>query len=295
VRTASTQLKAAIIAESTTLARLWQVERSDGSMLRFTDAVRPATIDVGDGDVVFRSDISFSSSAIFTSRTFANQQSVTLTFFLDDNGFKEDDIRARLYDKAKGTIYVYDYEHPEYGAILMYNGVFGTIKLSDQKIATVEIVPSTAAVNGLGIGLDKYSQTCRASLGDAKCKIDIQALKVAFTVDSASGGSFVASELTQPAAHWQLGFVKWLTGKNAGATSSVQSNDPGSTSAFLLSPPFFDIAVGDTGEIFPGCDKTRATCIAKFNNILNLRAEPDVPDGANAISSHVIGTVNNAR
>jgi hypothetical protein len=29
--------------------------------------------------------------------------------------------------------------------------------------------------------------------------------------------------------------------------------------------------------LFPGCDKTRATCVAKFSNILNFRGEPDVP------------------
>jgi uncharacterized phage protein (TIGR02218 family) len=295
VRVATPQLTAAIAAESTTLARLWQVERSDGSMLRFTDGVAPATVDVGAGNVLFRSDVSFSSSAIFTSRTFANQQSVTLTFVMDDAGFREDDIRARKYDGAKSKVYVYDYVHPEYGAVLMFDGIFGTVKLSDQKAATVEVTPDVGSVNGLGIGLDNYQQTCRASLGDAKCKVDIEASKVAFTVDSATGGSFVASELTQAAGHWQLGFVKWITGPNAGTNSSVQSNDPGSTSAFLMSPPFFDITIGDTGFIYLGCDKTRATCKQKFDNILNLRAEPDVPDGSEAIRTGLFGTINNSR
>jgi uncharacterized phage protein (TIGR02218 family) len=90
----------------------------------------------------------------------------------------------------------------------------------------------------------------------------------------------VSADFTQAAGFWAMGFVKWLTGDNAGTTSMVQSNDPTPTSAYLMSPPGLPIQAGDTGRIYPGCDKLRTTCIAKFNNILNMRAEPDVPDGS---------------
>lgn len=288
MRTCSTQLAARLSEESTTLARLWRVTRQDGTVLRFTDAVRPITIQI-DPDVapqVYRSDISFTASAIFTSRSFANQQSVTLTFLMDDAGFAEKDIRARLFDGAVSEVYVVDYEYPQYGTVTMYTGLFGTLTVSNQHIATVEVTPSQSTINGIGIGTEKYSQTCRASLGDTRCKVDLNALKQAFTVDSASGGSFVASALTQANAHWALGFVVWLTGANVGKTSGVQSNDAGTTSVFLLSPPFFAIQPGDTGEIYPGCDKLRATCHDKFDNVLNMRAEPDVPNGAGVPGSN---------
>jgi uncharacterized phage protein (TIGR02218 family) len=280
MRTASVQLQARIAAESTTLARLWRVTRSDGEVLRFTDAVRPITIEVApDTDPeVYRSDITFTSSAIFTSSSYANQQSVTIDIAMDDAGFSEGDLRARKYDGALSELMVVDYEFPEYGAVPMFAGIFGTITLSDQGMAQIEIQPSDAAINGQAIGLEKYSQTCRANLGDTRCKVDIEALKVAFTVDTASGGSLVASELTQASGAWALGFVRWLTGENAGKTSMVTSNDQGTTSLFLASPPFYPIAVGDTGEVLPGCDKLRVTCMTKFNNLANMRAEPDVPE-----------------
>jgi len=286
MRAASAQLQARIAGESTTLARLWRVTRDDGTVLRFTDAVRPVTIQVAP-DVspqVYRSDITFTSSAIFTSSSFANQQSVTMSIVMDDAGFGEGDLRARLYDGAVSEIMVVDYEFPAYGVVNMFKGIFGTITLSDQKMAQIEVQPADSAVSGATIGNEKYSQTCRANLGDARCKIDIDALKIAFTVDSVSGGSLVASELTQAPGHWALGYVKWLTGDNAGKTSQVASNDQPTTSLFLTSPPFHPIQVGDTGEVFPGCDKLRATCIAKFNNLANMRAEPDVPEVAGATS-----------
>jgi uncharacterized phage protein (TIGR02218 family) len=162
----------------------------------------------------------------------------------------------------------------------VYNGTWGTVQLSNLPIATVEVVPDSSTINGIGIGGEKYSQTCRASLGDSRCKVDIEALKVAFTVDSASGGSLVSADLNQANGYWALGFIRWLTGDNAGTTSKVQSSAATSTSVFLMGPPFYAIQAGDTGEILPGCDKLRKTCLDKFNNVLNGRYEPDVPDGA---------------
>lgn len=292
MRTASVQLQARIAGESTTLARLWRVTRSDGEVLRFTDAVRPITIEVApDTDPeVYRSDITFTSSAIFTSSSYANQQSVTVDIVMDDEGFREGDMRARKYDGAVSEIMVVDYEFPQYGVVPMFSGIFGTITLSDQGMAQIEVQPSDSAINGQLIGLEKYSQTCRANLGDSRCKVDLEALKIAFTVDTASGGSLVASELTQASGDWALGFVKWLTGENAGSTSMVSSNDQGTTSLFLTSPPFYPIAAGDTGEVFPGCDKLRVTCISKFNNLANMRAEPDVPEVAGVNRSYVVPT-----
>jgi len=39
----------------------------------------------------------------------------------------------------------------------------------------------------------------------------------------------------------------------------------------------YDPKVGDKYEIQAGCDKQRSSCIAKHNNIFNMRAEPDIP------------------
>lgn len=282
MRTCSVQLEARLQVEAPTLARLWRVTRKDGSIMRFTDAVKPITIEVLP-DVaphVYRSDISFTASAIFMSRSAANQQSVTMTFIMSDDGFNESELRRRLYDGAVAEIMIVDYEHLDFGVIHVYKGLFGQVRLSDLPIGEVEVVPAQGTINGIGLGLENYSQTCRASLGDARCKIDIESLKVAFTVGSAIGGSVVASALTQDNKHWDLGFVRWTSGRNIGTTSKVQSNNKASTSLFLAAPPFFAIEVGDQGEVLPGCDKLRFTCLNKFNNVVNIRAEPDVPDGA---------------
>lgn len=273
MKAASTQLIAAIDGASTTLCRLWTVTRSDGVVLRFTDSDRPVVL----GANTYRSDVSFTSSSIFTSAQAANLQSVTMTVIMDDTAFAEEDLRRQLYQKAQGVIEVCDYANPAFGTLVMFSGKFGQIQIGNNRTATIEIIPDAAAAASSIIAAEKYSQTCRANLGDTRCKLNIEGTKVAFTVVSASAGSLVATELNQASDHWVLGKVKWVTGANAGSISFIQSGDQGTTSLFLLSPPFKTIQAGDTGFAYVGCDKQLGTCRVKFDNVVNFRGEPTIP------------------
>jgi uncharacterized phage protein (TIGR02218 family) len=260
---------------------LWRVTRKDGLVLRFTDNTSPLKIAIDpDGSAqTYRADFSFTASAIFMSKSAANLQSVQMSFLLSDDGFSEKDLRLRRFDGAQAEVFVVDYQHLEAGAIRMYSGKFGTVNLSNQKIATVEVTPDDTTGSGTMLGMEKYSQTCRANLFDARCKLNADSFKANFTVTSANGGSVVSTDLNQENGHWNLGFVKWLTGDNAGVVQTVNSSDKTSTSIFLTSPPPLPAKPGDTGVIYPGCDKTRVRC-KQFNNLANMRAEPDVPTGA---------------
>ena len=73
------------------------------------------------------------------------------------------------------------------------------------------------------------------------------------------------------------GLVTFETGQNAGVSMEVkdwtQSN--GQIELFLSVP--YNIEAGDLFRIYPGCDKSRISCAAIFQNILNFRGFPDVP------------------
>ena len=45
----------------------------------------------------------------------------------------------------------------------------------------------------------------------------------------------------------------------------------------LLEAPVRGIAAGDAFTLVAGCDKTAATCAAKFANIANFRGFPHIP------------------
>lgn len=73
------------------------------------------------------------------------------------------------------------------------------------------------------------------------------------------------------------GVLTWLTGENAGRSMEVKNVDAGSGTVTFWLGMYFPIAVGDKFLVYPGCNKRRDTCYSVFNNILNFRAEPDMP------------------
>jgi hypothetical protein len=73
------------------------------------------------------------------------------------------------------------------------------------------------------------------------------------------------------------GTVTWATGFNAGVSMELKTYNSTSnvvTSYLGLAMP---VTPGDQFYYYPGCDKRRDTCVKKFNNIGNFRAEPDIP------------------
>lgn len=88
-------------------------------------------------------------------------------------------------------------------------------------------------------------------------------------------GAIIPDYLTQNDGYFDGGLLRWETGRNAGKAMEVKSWKDGTLRTFFT--PFYQPAAGDRFVLYPGCDKTRATCAAKFANILNFRGEPDVP------------------
>jgi hypothetical protein len=92
-------------------------------------------------------------------------------------------------------------------------------------------------------------------------------------------GNFTAT-LTESRAvdgWFALGLVKWLTGNNAGTYNQVRVWTQATSRIQLWGATRFNVQVGDTFEIVPGCDKKFSTCLAKFNNTINFRGEHLLP------------------
>lgn len=74
------------------------------------------------------------------------------------------------------------------------------------------------------------------------------------------------------------GQLKWTSGLNDGVAMEVKSWDPGTKEIILFLEMPFDIAAGDTFDIYPGCQKRfTEDCKTKFVNGDNFRGEPYVP------------------
>lgn len=192
-----------------------------------------------------------------------------------ENKITHTDLLAGIYDFAEVEIFLVNYELPNSGKIIQKRGVLGEVTLNKNLFH--------AEVRGLTQFLsqtmcESYTPHCRANLGDARCKFDLN--QTNFTVNSVVDNvidqqNFIATSLTQSNDWFTYGYVKWQSGKNAGLSMEVKSFNKALVTLVLPMP--FIIETGDEFTIIAGCDKASKTCIEKFNNIINFRGEPDVP------------------
>lgn len=127
-----------------------------------------------------------------------------------------------------------------------------------------------------------YQAQCRHTLFDVNCNADgnmaAAALAINGTVAAGSTqAAIVGQGLPAPAGSrtYTLGRIVMTSGLNATFQRLIKQWDGASTLSLLVPLPFA-VAPGDTFQVFPGCDKTRATC-ALFNNSANHGGQPNIP------------------
>ncbi len=121
-----------------------------------------------------------------------------------------------------------------------------------------------------------YQTGCGHALFDAGCGL----LKTNFSAALSAGAG--ATQTTVPATdghatgYFDLGWLLWTSGANAGVRSAVKSWVTGGTVTLMLRLPVAP-AAGDTFTAFAGCDRKKTTCNTKFNNLPRFRGFPFLP------------------
>lgn len=98
------------------------------------------------------------------------------------------------------------------------------------------------------------------------------------------------TNLTRADGYYILGRFRWLTGANAGRAATVRDHQLLNGALWFSAGWPETVAVGDTFEIWPGCDKTVTklnpltgnvemigACKVKFDNVARYRGMPFVP------------------
>ncbi len=268
MRVISPQLEAHFAGGMTTLATCWKIIRLDGVELGFTDHDLALTID----------GLEYDSIAGFTPTTVESKSNMSVdNLEVEGQTFPskitESDLLAGMYDYAEIEIFTVNYEDLSQGRLIVKRGRLGEVTINQQMF--------TAEVRGLTQHLSQtigevYSPSCRAVLGDARCKRSLASFTITTTVTEITNNqTFKASALTQAAGYFTGGEVQWTSGNNAGRRMEVK--EFAAKQIVLALPMGKSIQAGDGFKVIAGCDKTRETCRSKFNNILNFRGEPDVP------------------
>lgn len=262
-----------IAGEVTTLATCWKMTRRDTTVFGFTDH---------DRDIAFES-VTYKASTGFTPSTIANSGSLTVDNLdvegmLSSGSITEADIMAGLYDFAEIEIFQVNYNDLSQGSLKLKRGWLGEVSYYKQQfIAEVRGLTQKLAQT---IG-ELYSPSCRATLGDSRCKVDMAPHTVTGSVTNAvSSQNFYDSTRSETSDSFAFGTVTFTGGANSGLSMEVKEYTyvSGTGGQIILALPMpYPIANGDTYSMIKGCDKTAATCTARFSNIVNFRGEPAVP------------------
>lgn len=275
-------LQMALDGGATRLARCWQVTRRDGVVMGFTDHDGVLSFD----GVEHEPSAGFTPSAIETT-TGLSADTHSVAGALSSERITAGDIARGLYDGAEVVLYLVDWAEPM-TRLLVSRGLIGDITRGDAAFEAE--VTGLSDLLGQPVGR-AYTAGCSARLGDSRCRMDLDqaAFRGAGTVAALTGpAQFSASGLEGFAGDWFTGGeLVWTTGTNAGLAGHVKSHLTAGAEAVVelwLSPPM-QVAVGDAFEVTAGCNKTAATCAAKFDNLLNFRGFPHMP-GDDAVAGY---------
>lgn len=258
-----------LAGEVTELATCWLITRRDAVVRGFTDYPSDLTVN----GVLYQAALGYSATDVTTSSNLA-VDNLSLTGFIDSPSLTEPDLMAGLWDFAEIEIFEVVTSNLAAGVRPLRRGRIGEVKLGRTVFEAELRGLSQAFTQQL---CDLTSPTCRAALGDARCKVNLGPLTVSGTVTSVTNPRLWAdSARAEAAEYFTYGTVTWTSGANTGYRMEIKTHGAGGLLTLQLPMPFA-VAVGDGYSLTPGCDKLLATCIGKFGNVVNFRGEPHLP------------------
>jgi uncharacterized phage protein (TIGR02218 family) len=259
----------------TTVARCWEVRRRDGRRYGFTDHDLDLTFD----DLVFRADTGMSAAALQQGTGLAVDNSEAIGA-LTAASLTDADIAAGRFDGAAVTAWMVNWADVTARKVL-FRGSLGEITRTGGAFA--------AELRGLTETLNRpvgrvFQHPCSAVLGDSDCGVDLDApgMRAEATVSEVTetGGLVVSGASGFDAGWFQRGRLNVLEGDAAGLWAVIKRDvlfEDGARQVDLWEPMRVALAAGNRVQLVVGCDKRFGTCREKFDNLLNYRGFPDIP------------------
>ena len=278
--------------DATTLCHAWRVIRRDGVVLGFTEH---------DADLNF-AGTSFAAASGFSASDSEAENGLAATTGEVAGGFSADaitkaDLSLGRYDGARVEVYLVNWANPAQHMLLRVQEI-GEVTRSegDFRAELRSIAHSLGQEQGR-----LYGRRCDATLGDGRCRADLslpgrRRNGIVLTVSDSQ--TVTASGLAGFASgFFSFGVLTFGSGVLAGLSFDIdahwQEGDVAVLNFWLPVPE--GLEEGAAFSIVAGCDKSFATCRAKFSNHLNFQGFPHIP-GADFAYSYADGqTVHDGR
>jgi len=272
----------------TSVCQCLKITLEDGRLIRITNLDIPVIVNTAGGETYVPSGMEISNIGSSAGLAVDNLE---LTLLPDLGGLiLRLDLQTGKWNNALFELFEVNWlevANPKDKNILL-TGRLGEVKIFRGKYV-IEL-------RGLGQYLQQTivavtSKTCRYALGDVRytisgvpiavprshCRLSLTGFTFTGTFTSVTSTSVMTDTTkVQAAAYFTEGLLKITSGPSNGYSSKIKTHAGGGVFTLLNPMPFLPIA-GNAFTVIAGCDKLRATCITKFNNILNFGGEPDLP------------------
>ena len=264
------------VADVTTLAWCWKLSRKDGKVMGFTSHDKDLYVE----GLKYTASTGFTPTAVASSGNLSTDN-LTASGLITSDDITEYDLLNGVYDGATVEVFVVDWVNSSNGVFTLRKGTLGEVSPSKTAFE--------AEIRGLmeplqATSTDVYSKTCRATLGDAKCKYNVAETAVAGTVSSVNQDGSFTTTLSNADSYFDYGVLKWTSGKNKDQSYEVEVYQKANGYIRLLAPPIQLVNVNDTFTVTAGCNGLLSTCKNKFGNISNFRGEPYTPGTSFSVS-----------
>jgi uncharacterized phage protein (TIGR02218 family) len=190
---------------------------------------------------------------------------------LVSGAIREGDLLAGRWDGAKVACFAVDWTDVA-RRVALGGGTIGAVETRDGGFTAELVGPAAGLERPVS---EETAPSCRARLGDARCRVAMAA-RVTIARVVAGEDDAVTIDVDEPVANgWGGGRLRWFGGANTGLEDAIAMSAGAVLS--LRAPPRFTPRPGDLVEVTQGCDKTIATCAGRFDNAVNFRGEPYLP------------------
>lgn len=239
-------------------ATLYQITLEDASVYRFTDHNEV----LNDGSNNYTPVGGFNASAR-EMQDGLQTNDLEIAGYLSASAISASDIRSGVWRNATVVEKIVDWRYP-------WAGNFGERKYSVSEI-TWSADQWSANLEGIGRKLrrkigDTMGRVCRFDLGDSDCGITLASFTDSATVTTADSAyprkrlRATALNSGHPNGYYEYGLITFTSGNNNGLVGEIHKWTQSTSELILRLPMPFDIEVGVTFDIYPGCGKLPEFC-----------------------------------
>lgn len=273
MKSITSNLATHLAGEVTTLATCWKLTRKDAVVMGFTDHDTDLTVD----SVVYKAASGFTPSAIESNSSLA-VDNLEIEGMLDSAAIKETDVMAGLYDFAGVEVFIVNFADISQGKLKLRRGWLGEVSTAGGRFVAEMRGLSQMLSQNIG---ELYSASCRAKLGDSRCKVNMAGFTVTGAITSLTSNQiFIDSSRSEASGYFNSGKITFTAGLCNGLSMEIKEYTKlasGGGKFTLALPMPFNLALSDSYSAQAGCDKTLSTCVSKYSNAVNFRGEPHVP------------------